>query len=119
MDNITHEMRLQQWQEIISNCNASGMSKKAWCEQNGIGQKTFYYWQRRVRQEVYHQMNPLPSATKQPPVPVFAEIQSVAENTSMNRESPAVIRKGDIAIEISDNVSAGLLSRLMEALTYA
>ena len=36
MDKITSNVRRQQWLDIIQACNASGLTKKAWCEQNGI-----------------------------------------------------------------------------------
>ena len=42
MDKITSDVRRQQWLDIIQACNASGLTKKAWCEQNGINIKSFY-----------------------------------------------------------------------------
>ena len=30
------EIRKQRWKELIIECNNSGMSKKQWCEENGI-----------------------------------------------------------------------------------
>jgi len=42
MDKITSDVRRQQWLEIIQACNTSGLTKKAWCEQNGINMKSFY-----------------------------------------------------------------------------
>ena len=42
MDKITSDVRRQQWLDIIQACNASGLTKKAWCEQNGINIKSFW-----------------------------------------------------------------------------
>ena len=39
MDKITSDVPRQQWLDIIQACNASGLTKKAWCEQNGINNK--------------------------------------------------------------------------------
>ena len=36
MDKITSDVRRQQWLDIIQACNTSGLTKKAWCEQNSI-----------------------------------------------------------------------------------
>ena len=36
MDQATHEVRLQQWEEIIQAQLASGQSKRAWCQENGV-----------------------------------------------------------------------------------
>ena len=55
MDSITHEMRLAHWVPIVKECNNSGMSKKAWCIANNINEKQFYYWQCRIREEVFHE----------------------------------------------------------------
>lgn len=53
MDKITSDVRHKQWLDIIHACNASGLTRKAWCEQNGINIKTFYYWQRQLRREAH------------------------------------------------------------------
>jgi transposase-like protein len=33
---------------IIKSCKESGMSNKDFCQQNGIGQAMFYYWQKKL-----------------------------------------------------------------------
>ena len=42
MDQVTHEVRLQQWKEIIQAQLASGQSKRAWCQENGVSEKQFF-----------------------------------------------------------------------------
>ena len=49
MDKITHQVRCEQWTSIINECLASGMNKTAWCRENGISEKQFFYWQRILR----------------------------------------------------------------------
>lgn len=46
-----HEVRREQWLRIVSECNNSGLSKKAWCLENGINVRAIYYWQRKFRDE--------------------------------------------------------------------
>lgn len=53
MDKITHKVRCEQWTKIIKECLASGMNKTAWCREHGISDKSFFYWQRRLREEAY------------------------------------------------------------------
>lgn len=53
MDKITHKVRCEQWANIIKECLASGMNKTAWCREHGISDKSFFYWQRRLREEAY------------------------------------------------------------------
>ncbi len=47
---ITHEVRLQQWGNIVKDCRSSGKSIKAWCAEKSINIKTYYYWQKKVCQ---------------------------------------------------------------------
>ena len=51
MDQSTHEIRVREWSQIIQDCNASGLTKKEWCLQYHINEKSFYYWQRVIRRD--------------------------------------------------------------------
>ena len=42
--------KLSEWSERVTACRSSGMTVKAWCTQNGLPEKTYYYWQRKVFQ---------------------------------------------------------------------
>ena len=37
----------------IKECLASGMPKTTWCREHGISDKSFFYWQRILREEAY------------------------------------------------------------------
>ena len=41
---------IQTWTEIIRECRESGLSNREFCAQRGIGEKTYYYWLRKVRE---------------------------------------------------------------------
>ena len=53
MNKITHKVRCEQWTSIIKECLASGMPKTTWCREHGISDKSFFYWQRILREEAY------------------------------------------------------------------
>ena len=53
MDKKTHKVRCEQWTNIIKECLASGMPKTTWCREHGISDKSFFYWQRILREEAY------------------------------------------------------------------
>lgn len=57
MDKTTHEVRIANWRSIIKQCQArpEGQSAKQWLADNGINEKSYYYWQRKVRKETYAQ----------------------------------------------------------------
>ena len=44
--------RVQLWAERIAECRSSGKSVRAWCRENEISEKTYYYWQRRLYQQI-------------------------------------------------------------------
>ena len=46
---VRNEYRKQQWTQIIRECQSSGLSKKEYCRQQGISEKTYYYWLRKLR----------------------------------------------------------------------
>lgn len=53
MDKITHQVRVEHWAKIINECINSGMPKTAWCRENGISEKQFFYWQRILRRDAF------------------------------------------------------------------
>lgn len=118
MDKSTHQIRREQWTKIINNCLASGQSKKTWCRENGVCEKTFYYWQRILRNEAYIEMKelsiptPIPQ-TPEPPV-AFVELKPTpVEVEPVPAFQPdIVIRKGQLVLEIANSASPELLSHL-------
>ena len=52
MDQVTQaktELRLQSWSELITECQSSCMTVKAWCELHDVNVKSYYYWLRKIR----------------------------------------------------------------------
>ena len=50
--------RMEQWRQIIQDCQKSGQSNKAYCEQHGISEKTYDYWLGKLRRAVVEQAVP-------------------------------------------------------------
>ena len=118
MDKITYEMRLSNWTKLIRECNASGLAKKQWCAQNQVDEKQFYYWQRRVREEVYA----LQTCTEPSSLSTnFVEVPSVIQASAPKLEGKpisATIRMNGCVIEIADSASDTFLRQLFGALSY-
>ena len=90
MDKITHKVRCEQWTSIIKECLASGMPKTTWCREHGISDKSFFYWQRILREEAYLTTleSTLAPAVKENPAPTttdFIEIKQVHLPILLNR----------------------------------
>ena len=51
MDAKQHEYQLEQWSILIRERLNSGQSVRAWCEENGVTMRKYYYWLKQLRQE--------------------------------------------------------------------
>ena len=49
---VRDEYRAQNWATVIQECSSSGLSNREFCRQRGISEKSFYYWQRKLRQQI-------------------------------------------------------------------
>ena len=47
---MARQVRLSQWAGIMHERSESGKSIRKWCAENGIQEKTYYYWQRNLRE---------------------------------------------------------------------
>ena len=50
MDQSTHDVRMTNWLNIISQCQnrPAGISAKQWLAENDINEKSYYYWLRKI-----------------------------------------------------------------------
>lgn len=44
--------RAQEWAMLIRKCSASGLTKREFCQQRGISEKSFYYWLKKLRMQM-------------------------------------------------------------------
>ena len=49
---VRDEYRAQTWAMLIQECNSSGLTKREFCQQRGISEKSFYYWLRKLRSQM-------------------------------------------------------------------
>ena len=49
---VRDEYRAQTWARLIQECNNSGLTKREFCQQRGISEKSFYYWLRKLRSQM-------------------------------------------------------------------
>ena len=43
---------------LIQECSASGLTKREFCQQRGISEKSFYYWLRKLRTQMVESAAP-------------------------------------------------------------
>lgn len=58
MDQLTHNVRRANWLNIINQCQEqpANITVRQWLKDNGIKEKSYYYWLRKFRKESYKQM---------------------------------------------------------------
>ena len=49
---VRDDYRAQTWAMLIQECNNSGLTKREFCQQRGISEKSYYYWLRKFRSQM-------------------------------------------------------------------
>ena len=101
MNQLTKDVRYNKWARIIVAANNSGLTKAEFCRRNGINEKTFFYYQSKIRQGLYDQVMQDENTS-------FVELP-VAETPSITTNHVAVIHIGEVMIEITDGISESTL----------
>ena len=96
---------LELWQERVNECRRSGMTVTAWCEKQGISDKTYYYWHRKLAKLQNHSGDAVPSA--------FYEISGNMRNTA---EISATLHSGGLDVDVYSGADEETLIRLCRAL---
>lgn len=136
MDRSTYEIRLGHWAQVVQAANArpQGQLLKDWLLENDISKDQYYYWQRKVRTEIYNRLQedkelPAPSALDtdvsfvELPVPKQPAAQPTVCKTSKEivaMQTPAaLIQAGNISIALSNDISETLLLRILREVSHA
>ena len=94
---IKTEVREQNWETLISECQQSGLSVKEWCDQNGINPSTYYSRLRKLREKVCSEIIPIEA----PMAETISEIK---------------ITSREIAISLPSNISQETLTKILTAM---
>ncbi len=126
MDQIVHNVRQEYWRDIVAQCQSrpEGMTAKQWMHENGINDKSYYYWQRKFRIETFQELveePELPVKISSPANVSFAEMpypttgQAASTTTDANQITPVgVIRSGNMSVAFTENIPPQLLSLLVK-----
>ena len=114
MSNLKHKVIAERWAALIKERMDSGMTVKEWCQERNIKESQYYYWLRNLRQDEAYTAERNAQATP------FVELPVICQEPEVPSGRPAaIIRKGDIAIEITESASAGFIAKIMEAAAHA
>ena len=123
MDKSTNEVRTLSWAAIIEQCQArpEGQSAKQWLKANGISEKQYYYWLRKLRKQAYEQSlsnNSPASFEKCMPEVAFAEIPSDGLFSS-DPVMAVTIKTRKLTLDISSAVPVTSLVEIVKAVANA
>jgi len=96
------------WRDALQRCATSGLSGRAFCRREKLGEGSFYAWRRTISERDGHR----PRATKAPPAFVPAVI------TSEPRQEGALVLElaGGRRLRLPESISPERLAELVQAL---
>ena len=121
MERVTHAIRRQKWEAIVRECNESGKKKKEWLEEHGIDPKLFYRWQKRLRMEIGKDLilsQQKEQSTAVSCLPEFG-LASCGGQEYCRDEHSVIIRKGEMEIELNEDIPDLFLLRIIKAVSNA
>lgn len=105
LQRLNAAQRVQLWAERIAECRSSGMSVRAWCKGHELSEKTYYYWQRRL----YQQM----AATAE--TVSFAEIPCI-EQPKQGSSLAAKINLSGATVEVYPGADTQMIQAILQVL---
>ena len=105
---MSKQERLENWTARIMACRGSGMTVRAWCQENGLSEKTYYYWQRRLFQTLSEQQQVIQQ-------PAFAEI-TPTPNVRPSSGVAVTIRIHGVETEIYNGADAATVETVLRIL---
>lgn len=113
---LKHMARLAEWKERVAACRSSGMSVRAWCREQGIANKTYYYWEKEILSEAGRQMAALERGSQFVEVPALPEGPPVGDGGAA---LAAKLRMRGGELEIYSGADGAVVETLLRALKDA
>ena len=116
------QIKLRKWLEMIQERKASGQTVKAWCKENGICTKTYYYRLRSIRLATLQQPENAGLYLKKPEArrPVFAKLDlgtmhetTDTKNNNMSGIPAVTVRVGDICVDINNGADPAVIASIL------
>jgi hypothetical protein len=136
MDQKVTAVRAEQWRQTIYDCinRDTDITKRQWCQENGIRYRSLMYWQHKFRMEALgltadHEAA-LPAKQDTASVPAFADMTPHLEALQAEREAaPAepetaftpelMIQAGSHRIYVGDSIQETTLETVMRVIRHA
>jgi len=122
---MSSKYSLQQKLDMIMECRSSGLTDHQWCEQNNIGDSTFYYWINQLKKTGAVIPSHATSETIAPSLKQDVVRVDIVQSDDLVSSPPepechcnnvVEIAIGKAVIKISNEISKDLLVNLMSCL---
>ncbi len=114
MQKTEQDFRHEEWKLQAEQCQSSGKTVRAWCEENGIKPKTYYYRLSKVRGAACHELALNKSkGAEASGAPVFAE---VGKGRSGNGYTAISLRLNSAEVEIYNGAEAAVIENTLRIL---
>lgn len=113
---LKHQALLQEWSARIGECRSSGQSVQAWCQEQGIKPKTYYYWEKQFICEAAKTQS-LPTGAEGTQALIRIEPAQLCLDIAGSTPSENIIvRHGATTIELPTSTSTDNIAALVAAL---
>lgn len=102
-------VQMQQWSEMVRECQDSGMSVKSWCAAKEMSRNTYFYRQKRVRKAVCQQLSV--------PQSCIAEVMFPQNSCQTGVTAPVIIHIDSVAIEVNSGADEQTIVTALRAIS--
>ena len=117
MQQIKHQHSMKYWKQILIAQQQSGLPATEYCQQQDIKYNAFYYWLRKIREELAEAVPQLPAETTSGPR--FAVLSTAAVTTTLQallQPSKLKLSCGPVMLEITESTSRQLLTQTLRCI---
>jgi len=117
MQQIKHQHSMEYWKQIVIAQQRSGLPATEYCRQQDIKYNAFYYWLRKIREELAEAVPQLPVETTSGPR--FAVLSTATVTTTvqaLSQPSKLKLSCGPVMFEITEQTSRELLTQTLQCI---
>lgn len=117
LQKVKHELKVEEWRKLISECRNSGQTIGTWCKERRISPQTYYRWQRTVWDAGTQNLlerSKRQSVMMQDETAVFAECRIPTPVQSASAAS-IILRLNTVTLEIQNGASPETVEMVLRA----
>ena len=105
----------KEWGELVRHCQELGVSRKSFCEQEGLKYSTYNYWYRKITKKEKSTDKTITCVELALPPPGFRLAPEVLDAQVQSDEIRIPVADGSAWVKINRNISLGQLAEILAA----